>query len=430
MGEIDLACGAGKRTLRLPRGRFAGFLEPKTAVPSASSEELLRESLAHPIGSRPLHEIARGKKTAAILIPGKTRRAAAHAYVPALVAELNAAGLADENITAYLADGTHEQHFESDLIELLGGKMASRIRCRGHDCRDHEALCHVGTTRSGTPVWINRDVLQADVRVLTGRIVPHYFAGWSGGRKALIPGVAGCETITANHRLTLDPVQGIHPEVGPCSLAENPVHQDMLEGARMVGPEFCLNTILDADHRMVAAVAGDFVAAHEMGCRLSEEMLRIRVAEPVDLVVTSAGGLPYDVNFMQALKAVFNVQTIVRPGGAILWLAECAGGIHPGFLRWGRVKPDRELDAAVRADYDLTGHNSIMLRQLVRRAEIGLVSALPPDVVTGLGLQPLACIEEGIRWILGRFPGDFTYLVVPHASVICAELASPSRVRS
>jgi lactate racemase len=421
--EFSLAYGAEERTVRLPRGRFAGSLEPKTAMPSVSSEDLLRESLAHPIGSRPLHEIARGKKTAAILIPGKARRAAAKEYVPALVAELNRAGLADEDITAYLADGTHEQHLETDLVELLGRKMTSRIRCRGHDCHDEEALCQVGTTRSGTPVWINREVLHADVRVLTGRIVPHYFAGWSGGRKALIPGVAGFRTIVANHRLMLGPERGIHPDVRPCSLAANPVHQDMLEGARMVGPEFCLNTILDADHRMVAAVAGDLVAAHEQGCRLAEEMLRIRVAEPVDLIITSAGGLPHDVNFMQALKAVFNVLQIVRPGGAILWLAECAGGMHPGFLRWGKVKMDRELDAAVRADYDLTGHNSIMLRQLERKADVGLVSALPPDKLTGLGLRPLASVEEGISWILERFPGDFTYVVVPHASVMCANLA-------
>jgi nickel-dependent lactate racemase len=383
---------------------------------------LLADTLAHPVGTPPLHELARGKKSAAILVPGKARRAAAHAYVPALVEELNRAGMADQDITLFLADGTHEQHVERDLVELLGGEIVERIRCRGHDCRDDTSLLKLGTTHFGTPVLINRQVLEAEVRVLTGRIVPHYFAGFSGGRKALIPGVAGFGTIVGNHRLTLGPERGIHPGVGPCSLAANPVHLDMLEGARMVKPEFCLNTILDAEHRLVAAVAGDFVAAHEEGCRRAEEMLRIRIPEPVDLVITGAGGLPYDSNFMQSLKAAFNVSAIVRPGGAILWLSECAGGIHPGFTRWAAVKTAEELDEAVRARYDLTGHNSIMLRQLVGKADVALLSTLPAPTVAGLGLHPLASLEEGIRWVLDRFPGEFTYAVVPHANVMCAEL--------
>ncbi len=423
MEEFILAYGKEKLAFSLPRGRFTGFLEPKTVPPAVSAGRLLSDSLAHPIGSPPLHEIARGKKTAAILIPGKARRAAAHDYVPALVAELNRAGLADEDITLFLADGTHEQHFESDMLALLGSEIISRIRCCGHDCRDDEALCHLGTTSFGTPVWINRKVLEADVRVLTGRIVPHYFAGFSGGRKALIPGVAGFATITQNHRLTLGMEQGLHPEAGLCSLTANPVHLDMLEGTRMVNPEFCLNTILDTDHRLVAAVAGDFVAAHEEGCRKAEEMLRVRVPEPVDLVITSAGGRPYDSNFMQSLKAAFNIQEIVRPGGAILWLAECAGGIHPGFLEWAKMKSDEELDKAVRACYNLTGHNSLMLRRLVGNADVAMLSALPGDTVAGLGLSPIASIEEGIDWILQRFSGEFSYAVVPHANVMCAALS-------
>jgi nickel-dependent lactate racemase len=253
----------------------------------------------------------------------------------------------------------YEQHLESDVAALLGEDLVTRIRCLGHDCRKEEEVVELGTTRFGTPVLINRQVLDSEVKVLTGRIVPHYFAGFSGGRKALIPGVAGFRTILANHRLTLDRQRGIHPAVGPCSLANNPVHLDMLEGARMAKPDFCLNTLLSSDHQMIGAVAGDFEIAHEEGCRLAAQWLRLTLAEPVDVLVTSAGGLPYDCNFMQALKTVFNVQDIVRPGGAILWVAECPQGINPGFLGWAALPSDTELEEAVRAKYSLTGHNSI-----------------------------------------------------------------------
>jgi len=418
--EQTIRYGSREIALSLPRGRLVRRLEPEFPAATSSAPEILAGALKQPLGSKTLADIATGKKSAAILIPGKARLAGTREYVPALVRELKKAGLPDDGITVFLADGTHEQHLESDVAALLGGGLVTRIRCLGHDCRKEEEVIELGTTRFGTPVLINRRVLDSEVKVVTGRIVPHYFAGFSGGRKALIPGVAGFRTILANHRLTLDQKRGIHPAVGLCSLADNPVHLDMLEGARMARPDFCLNTLLNSDHQMIGAVAGDFEIAHEEGCRLAAQWLRLTLAEPVDVLVTSAGGLPYDCNFMQALKAVFNVQDIVRPGGAILWVAECPQGINPGFLGWAAIQSDVELEEAVRAKYSLTGHNSIMLRQLIRKADVALCSTLPREVVAKLGLHPVSSLEEGMRWVLEKFEGDFTYAVVPHANVMCA----------
>jgi nickel-dependent lactate racemase len=327
----------------------------------------------------------------------------------------------NESIAVFLADGTHEQHLRSDIEALLGSELAGRVRCLGHDSRKDEVV-EMGTTSYGTPVFFNRRVMESEVKILTGRIVPHYFAGFSGGRKALVPGVAGFPTILANHKLTLDAGSGIHPGVRLCSLRENPVHLDMLEGARMARPDFCLNTLMDAEDRMVSAVAGDFEAAHEEGCRQALGTLRVMLEEPVDVLITSAGGHPYDDNFMQSLKAVFNVQEVVRPGGTILWVAECSGGINPGFLPWASIESDVDLDQAVRARYALTGHNSLMLRQLIRRVEVALWSALPPETVKKLGVHSVGSLEEGLSWIRERHPRGFTYAVVPHANVMCAAL--------
>ena len=189
----------------------------------------------------------------------------------------------------------------------------------------------------------------------------------------------------------------------------------------MVKPDFLLNTLLNMDHQIVGVVTGDFESAHEEGCRRAEQMFRMTIDEPVDVVITSAGGYPYDSNFMQSLKAVFNVQEIVRPGGLILWVAECTSGIHRGFLKWAAITSDEELNESVRAQYNLTGHNSIMLRNLIRKADVMLFSKLPSDEVRDLGLCPVASLEEGLQRILERFPREFTYAVVPYANVMCAE---------
>lgn len=422
MVEQTVPYGTRELAFSLSRGRLISRLEPLSSESEGGSPELLSRALEAPIGSPRLADLARGKRSAAILIPGKARVAGTRDYVAALIAELNAARVPDSGIEVFLADGTHEQHLESDILALLGERLAARIRCLGHDSRDEKELVPVGTTSFGTPVLFNRRVLEAEVKILTGRIVPHYFAGFSGGRKALVPGVAGFRTILANHRLTLGPEAGIHPAVAPCSLEGNPVHLDMVEGARLARPDFCLNTLFDARDRLSDVVAGDVEAAHEEGCRRARDLLRLSLAEPVDALITSAGGHPYDYNFMQSLKAVFNVQDIVRPGGAVLWVAECPSGIHPAFLPWAAIDSDAELDAAVRRKYALTGHNSLMLRRLVRRVDVAFLSTLPADTVTRLGMHPVASVDEGLRWILDRCPADFTYAVVPHANVMCATL--------
>ena len=419
MSTQKVKYGVREIQFSLKRGKLLSRLE-QNIQPPVSRRDLIYRSLQHPIGSMSLREIASGKHSAAILIPGKARLAGTRDYVPMLLSELNKAGISDRNVEIFLADGTHEQHLQMDIEHLLGKQVAARIRCLGHDCQEERDLIKVGTTSFGTPVLINRRVSEAEVKILTGRIVPHYFAGFSGGRKALIPGVAGFQTIVANHRLTLDERLRIHPEVRACSLLANPVHLDMLEGARMVKPDFLLNTLLNTNDQMVDAVAGDFEAAHEEGCRRAEQMFRLTIDEPVDVVITSPGGYPYDSNFMQSLKAVFNIQEIVRPGGLILWIAECTSGIHQGFLKWAAMRSDEQLEETVRAKYDLTAHNSVMLRNLVKKADVMLLSALSSNIVRALGLYPVATLQEGLKKILERFPLEFTYAVVPNANLLCA----------
>jgi len=421
--EFTLRYGSGALSLGVPGTARLCLLEPEAPASPEEPAKLVRRALDQPIGSLPLRELARGRRSAAILVPGRTRVAGVADYVPELIEELHAAGLPDDAISIHLATGTHEHHGADDLALLVGEAVTERVRCRFHACQEPETLTALGTTGRGTPVSVSTGVLEADVKIATGRIVPHYFAGFSGGRKALIPGVAGFDTIESNHRLTLAPERGIHPAVAPCSLSGNPVHLDMLEAAAMVGADFCLNTLLDTRGRMLGAVAGHWLRAHEVGC-LEALRFRLLVDEPVDLLVTSSGGLPHDCNFMQAIKAVLNLQSIVRPGGSVLWIAQAAGGMHPGFLEWAAIEDDAELDRRVREDYSLTGHNAIMLRRLIRNAKVSLKSDLPRDEVERLGFRAVDSVQDELDSICAELPTGFRVAVAPAANAICAAVAA------
>jgi len=414
--------GAGEFEIALARGELVARIEPPCFAPHESAEAVVRRSLANPIGSERLRDMASGKRSAAILIPGKDRVAATDVSLPILLDELNEAGIPDQEVEVFIATGTHAKHSVADVAALLGKEAASRVRCREHTCSDDGEIRHVGTTKYGTEVYLHRGVLDAGIKVLTGRIIPHYFAGFSGGRKILIPGVAGFKTICQNHRLTLARGRGIHPQARPCSLEGNPVHLDMLEGAHLVQDVFVLNTLLDTNHNLIGAFAGALEAAHEAGCAEAERLFKVEVEGPLDAAITSAGGAPYDCNFMQALKAVFDIQEIVRTGGAILWVAQCPDGMKKGFLRWGTVESDDELEETVRSDYDLTGHNSIMLRRLIRRVRVALWSGLPDKDVRTVGLEPVHSLQEGLDWLQRNLPSSFRYGVVPHANVTYATL--------
>ena len=168
---------------------------------------------------------------------------------------------------------------------------------------------------------------------------------------------------------------------------------------------------------MVAAVAGGLEEAHRAGCDQASRWLSVEVDPPVDAVVTSAGGWPYDCDFVQALKAIFNIQGILRPGGAILWVAECPQGMKEGFLHWARIASDDELEASVRRSYNLAGHNTIMLRALLRRARVAMLSSLPEDALTALGVVPVRTLGEGMDWLRSCTPPGSRVAIIPHANI-------------
>lgn len=376
--EISLPYGSGSQRLEID----ASIGQITTLKPRREIADPVELALAAPIGSPPLRELVHPGQSVAVVISDVTRPCPSHLLLPPLVAELNAAGIPDEDILVVSALGTHRSQTQAERDRLIGPAMAARLVCVDSDPRQ---VRHVGTTSRGTPIEAFVPVVEADVRIALGNVEPHYFAGYSGGAKALVPGVCSENTIRANHAMMVEATAQLGVLDG------NPVREDIEEGAALIGLDFILNVILDENHHIVVAAAGHPVAAHRWACRVLDYQSKVIIDQPADIVVVSAGGYPKDINLYQAQKALDNAAAAVRPGGQIIWLAECPEGFgNPTFEAWMVGHEAEAILARIRQNFVIGGHKAAAIARAQKRATISLVSALPGDVVRACGLRPFA----------------------------------------
>ncbi|MEW6523025.1 MAG: nickel-dependent lactate racemase [Bacillota bacterium] len=398
---MELPYGSGRISWDVPAGvRVVSTAPPP---PARAWESACREALEQPIASPRLEELVGPSSTVAVMVNDNTRWANTRAFLPFILDTLERAGVPDHQVSIIFATGAHRALGEEEQAGLLGEAIAARYRVVNHDCRDTESLVQVGTTRRGTPVWINRLAAGASLRVLTGSIVPHFFAGFGGGRKAMVPGVAGLETITANHRLMLE------PGAGTCALEGNPVHTDLEEAASLCGPSFLFNVVLDG-HNLLGAFAGDLVHAHRAGCRFAGSLCHSDLEGPADVVVASAGGLPYDLNLYQAQKALDNAARALRPGGTLVLLAECREGWGSAtFQEWMHRYPGLPgIQAALQDRFVLGGHKAYAVRKVLEQFRVYLVSSMPATELLAAGITSLESPGQVAT-------GGLTY-IMPNAS--------------
>jgi nickel-dependent lactate racemase len=380
-------------------GESVAVLLPRDVPVVPDPRADVEQSLRLPLDSPPLEQLARSAHSAVILVSGADRVTRADLFMPPLLAALRRGGLPPERTRILVATGTHVPFTPADLQRVTGFAPPCPVAVEGHDCKDHARLIEIGRTSSGNLIRVNRVAYEADLKILTGRITHHYFAGFTGGRKAVLPGVCAYDTIRFNHKLVLSGTGGrpVHPGARNGCLDENPVHRDMIEAARLFRASFVLNTVLSTAHELIGVFAGDVFAAHRTGCWLADEVFAFRTAARYDLAVASCGGEPYDVSFIQAIKTIFNCHRAVRDGGVFLLLAACPQGIRDGFLRWTQYQQMPQLALAVRAKYDLTAHNYYLLREVLGRIHIVLVSQCPPQDVERLGFIRAPNLAEGWR---------------------------------
>lgn len=331
MAQHYMKYGDREFSVELGSGLIAAELHSNTvALPAKSALEHINDALDNPIGSPRLEEMLKPGQTVCIVVPDSTRLwQSPNVFVPAVVARLSKCGIRDADIRILTATGTHRPMSREEHIAIVSEDIYNRIGVVDHKCRESADMVKAGVTSHGTGVWFNRIALESDHIILTGGVVYHFLAGYGGGPKYLLPGIASYETIQRHHNLALNKGfgSGSNAAVRSANMeSSNIFHTDLEEAALLAKPSFLLNVVVDDNYNIIKAVAGDMVQAHREACALVDAIDGVNVAERTPLVIASAGGAPKDINFYQTIKTLANALAVVSEGGTIIILSACTEG--------------------------------------------------------------------------------------------------------
>lgn len=396
----------GREIVEVPYSeqQLLGIIQSRPEADEKAEEAIVIQALQNPIHSPRLKEMVKPGEKICIVISDITRAWQKMSfYLPYIVEELQAGGIADQDILFLSATGSHRNQSEEEHKVLLGEKLYKRFKVIDHDSRDQGNMVYLGTTSYGTPVKVNKIALDCDHIVLTGAVVYHDLAGWGGGKKSILPGISSYESIMANHALSLNPEigTGIHPQVRCGSALENPLNLDMLEAAAFVNPSFLFNVIINEKGNIGQAVAGHYVKAHEAGQQIVDEFDSITIGQRADLVIVSAGGYPKDINLYQASKALVNAKEALKPGGTVILLSECEEGfghdeVEDLLLNY---ENNQEREAAVRQDYTVSKFIGYLIAEIAAAYQIILVSKISPEKLAKVNIQGVATLEEALQQV-------------------------------
>jgi len=406
--KIEVGYGNSVQSVEIPEKNIIKILRANPAPQDAgpAGEEAVREALAHPIGSPALKEIIQPGEKIAIMTSDISRPMPTWDVMPALLDELYEAGADPSDITLVFARGSHRGQTEEERKHLAGDRAWREIRCIDSD---PEACIHLGTTSRGTPIDIMETVARADRRICVGNIEYHYFAGYSGGAKALFPGVSTPEVIQANHSMMVD--ERAHAG----NMDTNPLRQDIDEAAAVCGIDFILNVVLDEHKKIVHAVAGDVKEAHRAGCAFLDSLYQVAIPEKADIVIVSQGGAPKDANLYQTQKALDNAKHAIKDGGTIIVVGSCHEGMGSAvFEEWmtAAERPE-DLIERIRVNFRLGGHKAAAIAQILKRADISLVSEMEPDFVRSIFMEPFDQLEPAFAKAMSKHGPEARIIVMP-----------------
>ena len=338
--------------------------------------------------------------------------------MPKIIAQLNAAGLEDRDIIIISATGTHRMQTADEHRILIGDELANRFEILDHDCRDNENHVYVGTTSFGTRVMIDRRAMECKHIIITGGIVYHFLPGWSGGKKSILPGISSYETVMHNHGLSLVPEfgKGVRPTVHSGNIDNNPVYQDMLEAANFVKPDFMFNVIVGHEGQIAGAVAGNYVTAHERGCRMVDQLNGVKIKGKADLVVATAGGYPKDINFYQSIKVLLNAERAVKDGGTAILMFDCPegiggdGGLEDILTNFSTMN-DREK--CLRDAFSISKFVGYYFCSVETRVHVIMVTNLNPDTFKTTGIILKKTLKEAVEEAKTFLPDDYTANIMP-----------------
>lgn len=414
---MDLKYGSTSFPLVLPTERLAGTIEPAIAPVSATPEEVINQALD--VCQQTISAFKPGERVV-IVTSDITRYSGSEIYLPLLVERLNRQGIPDHDIEILIALGIHRKQTDHEHEKILG-PLYKRISVIDHDCDDAAGLTLLGRTANGIEVSVNRRAIEAERLILTGVIGFHYFAGFGGGRKSVLPGIASRQACMASHFAVLNPEPGSgkNPLATTGRLEGNPVHQAMLDACAMAGPDLILNTVLSLDKRIMAAFAGPWQEAHEEGCRFYAKHFSFPVREKADLVIVSCGGFPKDINLIQAHKSMEYASQALKDGGVMVFLAECRDGFgNATFYNWFRHKRLDEFEAALREHYEINGQTAYSMLTKAQRFRIILVSNFSAHQVEEMGMLPAHSLDDALALAKQHLPPDWRALVMPEGGSV------------
>ncbi len=401
---MELAYGKTQLQLEVPPERLLGVLFPNKVDVELTGRQEVERALSQPIGAPLLGELVKSGMRVAIIASDITRPMPSRIALPPLVDRLNAAGIPDKDIFIVFALGSHRSHTEEEK-RYLAGELYGRITLMDSDERN---CTHLGCTSKGTSVDVFTPVAEADFVICTGNIEYHYFAGYSGGMKAIMPGVCTSEAIRQNHSMMVD-------REAKAGNLNSPVRQDIDEVYKLIRADYILNAVLDEHKNIIKAVAGHYIEAHRAGCAFLDSLYKIRIKEKADIVVVSAGGYPKDQNMYQAQKALDNAKHAVKDGGVIIWLADCGEGLGSAtFEKWMRTMTPSERVVNIQRNFVLGGHKAAAVSIVLENARIFLVSSLESDFVKSLYLEPYPSLEKAFAEATEYKGKDSTVIVMPY----------------
>ncbi|NLB75020.1 MAG: nickel-dependent lactate racemase [Crenarchaeota archaeon] len=380
MVDVWLPYGKTDVCARIPARNLLGTIEPKDQTNVCNQTAEVERALQEPIGTKRLREIAKPESKVAIVVDETTYKSPSERMLTPVLAELNAAGVKDENITIIFGCGPHRPVTTEEAKKLLGEEAIKRINTISHSCTSTD-LVYIGTTKTyGNKIQVNRVFAEADVKVLLGDINYHYYAGYGGGRKSVLPAVCGNESIQRNHSML------VNTNARTGNLENNPVHIDMTEAARLAKVDYIVNVVENRKGEIVKAFAGDLEAAFMEGVKLVDELYQATVVRRADIIVVSAGGYPADINLYQAYNSINNVLDAVKRGGVIILVAECLEGYgNQVFYDWMTRLPDvKSAEKEIRRNFVMGGHKALYLLKALQTYQIILVSSMPDFYATSI----------------------------------------------
>jgi len=378
-------------------------------------ENGLKELFKNPIGCPSLRELIFRKKASKILIIVNdiTRPTPYEVILPTLLDELHQMGIKKENITFIIATGIHRSNSPEEIKEMFGKDIFFNYKFINHDCDDSH-LKDLGNLESGNKLWVNPIISDIDFIITTGVIVPHYFAGFSGGRKSILPGICGRKTIEANHS------KMVYPDSRAGNLKSNPVHQEMQEAAEKVGVDFNINVVIDENHKIVEIVAGELLTSWQQGVEICKKIYLCPIEKKADVVIASAGGYPKDINVYQAQKALNNAYQAIKSGGTIILLAECSEGYgEVTFEKWiEEANTPDDIIKRSKNKFVLGGHKAYAIAKLTKKVEVILISSLPPEKVRKLFFIPMDSLDQAVEYIKNKHGENLQAYILPSGNTV------------